>query len=236
MANTKDISLKEKIEVLSQFALFVQADHEPLLPLAPLSTAVRFRKGDMIFREHDQPEFLYLVQRGRVKCFKHSASGKQFVAYVANVGGSLNGIAVFSGEPHFLSAQAIDDVMLLRIKRGDWVPVITGDRQLLIAITLNMEQALRCAYDRLMDAVGERASQRVCNVLYMLRGKFGSVLQFSSEEIGELSGTTTETAIRILSALKQSRIIDSGRREINILDDLGLKAMSHFPEHASGRA
>ena len=101
---------------------------------------------------------------------------------------------------------------------------------------MNLEQALRCSYDRLMDAVGERANQRVCNVLYMLRGKFGSVLRFSGEEIGELSGTTTETTIRILSTLKQLRVIDSSRREIHILDDLELKNLSHFPEHSPGRA
>jgi CRP-like cAMP-binding protein len=232
----KDASPEEKTEVLKQFAQFMQVDYESLLALIPVATTCKFTKGTIIFREHDAPEFLYIVQKGRVKCFKQSGTGKHFVAYVANIGGSLNGIAVFSGLPHFLSAQAIEDVTLLRIRREDYVQSVSKDKKSLTAIIMNMEQALRSSYDRMMDAVGESAIQRVCNVLYMLRGKFGTVLQFSGEEIGELSGITTETTIRILSKLKQLKVIDSSRREIHILDDLALKDMSNFPEHSPGRA
>ena len=214
----------------------MQVDYESLLTLIPVATTCKFTKGTIIFREHDAPEFLYIVRKGRVKCFKQSGTGKHFVAYVANIGGSLNGIAVFSGLPHFLSAQAIEDVTLLRIRREDYVQSVSKDKKSLTAIIMNMEQALRSSYDRMMDAVGESAIQRVCNVLYMLRGKFGTVLQFSGEEIGELSGITTETTIRILSKLKQLKVIDSSRREIHILDDLALKDMSNFPEHSPGRA
>ena len=214
----------------------MQIDYESLLTLVPVATTCKFSKGTIIFQERDAPNFLYIVQKGRVKCFKQSGTGKHFVAYVANIGGSLNGIAVFSGLPHFLSAQAIEDVTLLRVKREDYVPVVSKDQKNLTAIIMNMEQALRSSYDRMMDAVGESASQRVCNVLYMLRGKFGTVLQFSGEEIGELSGITTETTIRILSKLKQLKVINSSRREIRILDDLELKNMSNFPEHSPGRA
>jgi CRP-like cAMP-binding protein len=236
MSEIKDISIEDKIEAFKQFSQFMQIDYESLLPLVPVAILCEFSKGDTIFRENDTPKFLYIVHKGRVKCFKQSGAGKHFVAYVANIGGSLNGIAVFSGLPHFLSAQAIEDVTLLRIKREDYVPVVSKNKKSLAAIIMNMEQALRSSYDRIMDAVGERASQRVCNVLYMLRGKFGTVLQFSGEEIGELSGMTTETTIRILSKLKQLKVIDTSRREIRILDDFELKNMSHFPEHSPGRA
>ncbi|HVN97390.1 MAG TPA: Crp/Fnr family transcriptional regulator [Syntrophorhabdaceae bacterium] len=236
MSVIKNISLEDKIETIKQFAEFMQLDHEPLMPLVPVAACYEFMRGDLIFREHDASKFLYIVQKGRVKCFKQSGTGKTFVAYVASCGGSLNGIAVFSGLPHFLSAQAIEGVTLLRIKREDYVPIVIGDPKILFGTILSMEQALRSAYDRLIDAVGERASQRVCDVLYMLRGKFGPELQFSGEEIGELSGTTTETTIRILSTLKQRKIIHSDRRKIRILNDVELKNMSHFPEHSPGRA
>ena len=232
----KDAPAEEKIEALKQFSQFMQIDYESLLTLVPVATTCKFSKGTIIFQERDAPNYLYIVQKGRVKCFKQSGTGKHFVAYVANIGGSLNGIAVFSGLPHFLSAQAIEDVTLLRVKREDYILVADKDQKNLTAIILNMEQALRSSYDRMMDAVGESASQRVCNVLYMLRGKFGTVLQFSGEEIGELSGITTETTIRILSKLKQLKVISSSRREICILDDLELKNMSNFPEHSPGRA
>ena len=236
MSVIKDTPLEDKIQTIRQFSQFMQIDYEYLEPLVSAAVPFEFMRGDLIFREHDLPKFLYIVQKGRVKCFKQSGTGRNFVAYVASHGGSLNGIAVFSGLPHFLTAQAIETTMLLRIKREDFVPIVTQDQKPLIGMILSMEQALRSSYDRLIDAVGERASQRVCDVLYMLRGKFGPELHFSGEEIAELSGTTTETTIRILSTLKRQKIIDSDRRIIRILNDIELKNMSHFPEHSPGRA
>jgi CRP/FNR family transcriptional regulator, nitrogen oxide reductase regulator len=236
MSVIKDIPLEDKIQTIRQFSQFMQIEYEYLKPLVSVAVSFEFMRGDLIFREHDPPKFLYIVQKGRVKCFKQSGTGRNFVAYVASYGGSLNGTAVFSGLPHFLSAQAIEATMLLRIRREDYVPIVTKDQEPLMGIILSMEQALRSSYDRLIDAVGERASQKVCDVLYMLRGKFGPELQFSGEEIAELSGTTTETTIRILSTLKRQKIIDSDRRRIRILNDLELRNMSHFPEHSPGRA
>jgi CRP-like cAMP-binding protein len=236
MSVIKDLSFEDKTQTIRQFSQFTQIDYEYLEPLISVAVPFEFMRGDLIFREQDMPKFLYIVQKGRVKCFKQSGTGRNFVAYVASYGGSLNGTAVFSGLPHFLTAQAIETTTLLRIKREDYVPIVTKDQKPLIGIILSMEQALRSSYDRLIDAVGERASQRVCDVLYMLRGKFGPELHFSGEEIAELSGTTTETTIRILSTLKRQKIIDSDRRIIRILNDLELKNMSHFPEHSPGRA
>ena len=123
MSVTKDTSAEDKIKSLKQYSEFMQVDYESLVPLIPVATSCQFRKGNLIFREHDIPKFLYIVQEGRAKCFKQSGMGKSFVAYVANSGGTLNGIAVFSGLPHFLSAQAIDDVTLLRSKERTLLPL-----------------------------------------------------------------------------------------------------------------
>ena len=49
-----------------------------------------------------------------------------------------------------------------------------------------MEQVVRSTCDRLIDLIGERVEQRIYNMLYMLYGKFGNELRFTSEEIAEL--------------------------------------------------
>ena len=113
MSVIKDISLEDKIQTIRQFSQFMQIDYEYLKPLVSVAVSFEFMRGDLIFREQDAPKFLFIVQKGRVKCFKQSGTGRNFVAYVANYGGSLNGTAVFSGLPHFLSAQAIEATILL---------------------------------------------------------------------------------------------------------------------------
>jgi len=85
------------------------------------------------------------------------------------------------------------------------------------------------AHERLMDMVGERAAQRILNVLNMLCSKFGTTLSFTSEELADLAGTTTETTIRVMSQLKKSGLVSSSRGKICILDEANLKHLSYGP-------
>jgi len=43
--------------------------------------------------------------------------------------------------------------------------------------------------------------QRIASLLLMLASKLGTELPFTRQEIAEMAGTTTETAIRVLSRL-----------------------------------
>jgi CRP-like cAMP-binding protein len=204
--------------------------------LASNASAYLFKKGELIFRENDPCRFFNIVKEGRVKNFKQSGSGKHFTASVAGPGDTLSTVVLFSGNPYFLSAQAMDDVVLLRVKRDDYLSITLDDRNYLIMQLSITEQVVRSCCDRLLDAVGERAEQRVYNMLHMLYAKFGSELRFTSEEIGELSGTTTETVIRIFAGLKNLNVIGSERRNIHILNGVELKNLcSGSISHSPGR-
>jgi CRP-like cAMP-binding protein len=60
----------------------------------------------------------------------------------------------------------------------------------------------------------------------MLFIKFGTTLSLTREELAELAGTTTETAIRVLSKLKAAGIISSTRGRIVILNQAKLQALA----------
>jgi CRP-like cAMP-binding protein len=235
MVHDVNASVNENIKVFSRSPFFGHMSEGHLRKLASLATDCSFKKGDFVFRERDTSDFFYIVKQGLIKCFKQSASGKQLVAYMANASDSLNGIIIFSGYPHFLSALVIEDAVLLRIKREDYLSVIKKDNESLIEMIVTAGQLLSSAYHRLIDVVGERADQRIYNILYLLFKKFGTTLRFSGEEIGELAGTTTETATRVLMKLKQEKVIQSSRREIQVLDEMALEALSSCSDSYDGR-
>ena len=63
----------------------------------------------------------------------------------------------------------------------------------------------------------------------MLFSKLGSTLPFTRQEIADMTGTTTKTAIRITSQLKERGIISSVRGKIIILDETKLRVLSEEP-------
>ncbi|MFC2003888.1 Crp/Fnr family transcriptional regulator, partial [Chloroflexota bacterium] len=85
------------------------------------------------------------------------------------------------------------------------------------------------AQSRLKDLAGERVEQRLAQTLLMLSSRLGLTLPFTRQEIADMAGTTTETAIRILSRLKERKIIRSVRGKIIILDEAKLKLLSEGP-------
>jgi CRP-like cAMP-binding protein len=88
---------------------------------------------------------------------------------------------------------------------------------------------LRDAQGRLKDLAGERVEQRLSSVLLMLSAKLGLTLPFTRQEIADMVGTTTETAIRVMSHLKDRGIIRSVRGKVIILDEEKLRLLSEGP-------
>ncbi len=218
--------LAQKIEVFKKSSRFAHLDEKDLRKIAVLATTCHFKKRDVIFREEDIPKFFYIVQHGRVKLFRRSMSGKNFVALVASPSNSLDSYVLFEGKAHDLSAQAMDDVTVLRIKREDYMNFVNEHPSVAIKSVDMLARVVNSAYERIIDLIGERVEQRVHNILIMLYVKFGTTLVFTSEEIADLAGTTTETAIRVLSKLKKAGIIRSYRGKITILDPTRLYSIS----------
>jgi len=63
----------------------------------------------------------------------------------------------------------------------------------------------------------------------MLSAKLGLSLPFTRQEIADMAGTTTETAIRVMSQLKDRGIIRSVRGKVIILDEAKLRLLSEGP-------
>ncbi|MCX6013673.1 MAG: Crp/Fnr family transcriptional regulator [Chloroflexi bacterium] len=115
------------------------------------------------------------------------------------------------------------------IKNQDFVKFIGEHPQVALKIINVLSSRLREAHGRLRDMASERVQQRIARILLMLRTKFGDALPFTREEIADMSGTTTETAIRTMSNLKERGIIGSTRGKITVLDETKLRLLSEGP-------
>jgi CRP-like cAMP-binding protein len=63
----------------------------------------------------------------------------------------------------------------------------------------------------------------------MLYSRLGPNLPFTRQEIADMAGTTTETAIRVMSRLRDGGIIRSVRGKTVILDETKLRLLSEGP-------
>jgi len=218
-----------RVDILSQSLIFSGLNEDELAELAGLAIERSFAFGDFVFWDGDAPDWFYIVAEGKVKVLKHSSLGKEFIIAFFGPGEMFGEVAVFENKPYPASAQSVDETRVVGIKRQDFLSFLANRPQVALRIINVLGGRLRDAQGRLRDLAGERVEQRLTSVLLMLSAKLGPTLPFTRQEIADMAGTTTETAIRVMSHLKDRGIIRSVRGKVIILDEEKLRLLSEGP-------
>ena len=218
-----------KVEILKRSLIFSHLNDTEIAELSELNFERSFEPGAFVFWEEDAPEWFYIVAEGRIKVIKHSSSGKELIIAFFDPGEMFGEVAVFENKPYPASAQATVKTRVFGIKGEDFLHFLTDHPQITLRIMNILSGRLRDAQSRLRDLAGERVEQRLARTLLMLSSKLGPTLPFTREEIADMTGTTTETAIRVISHLKGREIIRSSRGKITIIDDTKLRLLSEGP-------
>lgn len=218
-----------KAKVLKNSLIFSSLNDEEIAELASIAIERRFQSGEFVFWDGDIPDWFYMVAEGRVKVLKHSSLGKEFVIAFFGPSEMFGEVAVFENRPYPASAQAADEAKVLGIRRYDFLSFLAHRPEVALRIINVMGGRLRDAQNRLRDIAGERVEQRLARTLIMLNSKLGTTLPFTRQEIADMAGITTETAIRVMSRFKGRGIIQSVRGKTIIVDETKLRLLSEGP-------
>ena len=221
-----NIDLAERIDLFKHTLGFEGLSNDHIKEIAGLAFAKRFAKGDSIFYQDEPCEFFHVVAQGLVKVSICSFSGSRITYLLADRGEPLNLVGPFTGSRRFISAEALEESTVVHVNREDFVSFATKHPIVIINIISILGSAIDSANGRIIDMIEKPVEQRLLKVLYTLYEKFGSTLKFTSNELAELAGTTTESTLRAMGRLRKRGIITSGRGEVSITEPAQLKHIS----------
>lgn len=221
--------MMDSAAVLKGSLIFSGLSGADLHALSQLAARRSLKEGEFVFWDGDPPSHFYVVASGRVKVLKHSSQGKEFVVAFFGPGDVFGEVAVFEDRPYPASAQAVSDTELLGIGRDQFLAFLSGHPEVALRIINMLGGRLREAQARLNALAGERAEQRVARTLMMLSSKLGPSLPFTRQEIADMSGTTIETTIRVMSRMKRAGTIRSHRGRTDIADEDRLRRLAEAP-------
>ncbi len=119
--------------VLEESPLFSRLTNAERSLVRERSQIVEFRKDEIIYREGEPASAFYLVILGRVLTYTSDRTGnKTFLEYLHR-GKYFGIISLLTGEPHSVTAVALNDCLLLTIKKDDFefllkrIPVLSID-------------------------------------------------------------------------------------------------------------
>ena len=216
----------DRARILKGSLIFSGLSEDELAELSDLAVERAFDTGEFVFWDGDDPDSFYVLAEGKIKVLKHASSGKEFIVAFFGPGEMFGEVAVFENKPYPASAQAAEPTRVLAIERGRFLEFLAKRPEFALRIIYVLGGRLRDAQNRLRDIAGERVEQRIASILLMLSSKLGPSLPFTRQEIADMSGTTTETAIRVMSRLGKKGIVRSVRGKTVIVDATRLQSLS----------
>jgi len=105
-------------DFLSQVTLFRDLDGEALATLTPFLTQKRFASGSVVFREADESDALYIVERGSVAVSKHVQDDVDIILTRFHAGDFFGEMGLFDAAPRSATANVTVDALLWRLERA----------------------------------------------------------------------------------------------------------------------
>jgi CRP/FNR family transcriptional regulator len=186
----------------------------------------QYQKDDYIFLEGEAPEALFVVRTGKVKVLRHSTDGKDVVLRVCSAGNLLGTVAVFDGGGYPGTAQVIEDCVALVIARNDCLTLVNRYPVFALAVISDLGTRLRSSAEQIRSLAVERVEQRIARVLLKLAESAGSdapegrviEMPLTRQDVADMTGTTVETAIRVMSKFRRQEIIKTRRGKVVLVD------------------
>ena len=209
---TRPMSIEETLRVTPIFSRLTPADRQIVAAVASLRT---YPKGEMIFEQDSPSDAFYSIVSGRVKIFKMMPNGKDLILEVFGPGDPLGALATYMERPFPASASALEDTTCIVIPRPAFFKLLEQNptlvRGLLAGLTLRLVQLT----NRLAELTGGRIEPRLARLLLKLGAEMGKQerggtfipLSLSRQELADMTGTTIETCIRIMSRWGKEEIV-----------------------------
>jgi CRP-like cAMP-binding protein len=219
---------------LKKIELFKNLSDDELRELEPYLITAAYKKKKEIFSEGDQPEWFYIVSKGKVKITKISHEGKEIILEIISPTDIFGGVAVIRGFPYPANAVAMEDSEVIKISRKSLMRLVDRFPNLMYCIALQLGDRMKSSYDSLKNIALERVEARIAALLLKLAGKVGVEtkgglmidMRLTKQDVADMVGTTVETSIRTFSKFKKEGLVTDANGKIVIKDRKALAGLS----------
>ena len=199
-----------------------------------VSTVEAYEHGQTLFGEGEAAESFINVITGRVKVFKHMPGGRSVILHIMTVGDPIGAVAAFEGRPFPASAVALEHTTCLVIPRQAFFKLLQECPTLMSGVLSSLTVRLIELTDRLADLTGAQVETRFARLFLKLADQMGRPdrggtlvpLALSRQELADLTGTTIETCIRIMSRWGKDDVIRTEKDGFVLIDRKALLALT----------
>ncbi len=208
---------------MAKVAIFSGPTDSELQFLAERAVPRQFAPGEIVFGEGEPCAGLYIVERGNIRIFKSSSSGREQVLSIDGPGSSVAEVPVFDGGSYPASGAAVDRATLLFVGKQDFQALCLAHPEVALKVLRVVGARLRRLVGIIEELSFTTVRHRLASFLLDLAQRDGTAaaagVEFSlpgtNQELASQLGTVRELVSRNLSRLQAEGLLKlEGRRAV----------------------
>lgn len=177
----------------------------------------RYDKGTTLFRQGDPATVVWVILEGWVHLVRSATpeAERPVVIFTVTPDEALCGLSALEGGRYQVTATAGAEGCAVRIPAAALTATLRAEPAFAYAVLQLCIRRLQHVAQQ-YGAMTEPVSRRIIRAILRLRRQFGPTLPVTHRELAQMSWTTTESAIRIVRALKAQGHVSGARGQLTV--------------------
>lgn len=181
-----------------------------------------YHANDIIYREGNNSNYIYLIKKGVVKCYKLEEHGKELTIALHKEDDFFGYTSLIQNIPCQETAMAIKDVELVAISKSELNNIFNNNHKVTLEIIQLLSDELSGVNDKLLQmaysSVNKKTADTILKFAQKINRKPEEPFAISRSDLASEAGIATETFIRTMSNFKKEGLIEIKGGNIRILD------------------
>ena len=137
------MELINKDSICQEIPLFAGLTGQELDLIKEKSSFLEYKKGQIIYHEGSPPDAFYCIILGRVVIYTQDSRGNETVLEYLHRAKFFGIISLLTGEPHSVTTKALNDCLILIIKKDDFDFILNKIPRLAIYLSQTLSRRLK---------------------------------------------------------------------------------------------
>lgn len=180
-----------------------------------------FGKASVIFEEGKLPVNYYQIISGEIKMNNYNDDGREFIQGIFYNGQSFGEPPLFLDRIYPASAVAVEDTEILVLPKLKFIKLLEQNPEISLKIIENLAQRLYYKSVMAAEISTQEPEHRVLKLIdygifhfNFKKDENGYLINFTRQQIGDLTGLRVETVIRTIKTLEKKGVLKIINRKV----------------------
>ena len=209
-------------------------NHTELTRLNDYKITYTVKKNQVLFNEEEIAKGLFCLNKGKVKLIKTLSDGNTQILRISKESELLGYRGLLGDGKYIATAIALEDSLVCYIPKDKIFELIGSNIKFAMNLMSLFAHDLSLAENKSVSFIQKNSRARLAETLLLLEKSFGKTpknyinILLSREDIANIAGMATETAVRVLHEWEQNNIIELDKKYIRIIANQQLFSLAEL--------